>query len=1539
MIVCYCFPVNIVKNKAYAASKVLTGQQIADYCNGRVGQSYASNSCLAFVRECFMALGAEQSSDCCAWNYGNKYCTHTSRNDIPIGADVFFNSEGTKVDYYAHGHHCGHIGIYVGDGYIVHAYSSKIQKMKIDTVISHGYIYRGWGVHGNVTLSNVPMDTGMSISGQTAPTGNLKQGANFGLYGTISSNLPIQKVWGGIYKQGTDTAVQYVEDTPGSTSYSLHGKFNNNLIFDNLAAGNYTYKIYAKDSQKTYTLINSDFSVGTVLTSSMSISGQTAPSGKLQQGKFFAIKGIISSNLNITKVWGGVYVRNGSATAQYAEATPNSTKYDLSTYFDNKIIFNNLAVGYYTYKIQATDSSGKTYTLVNSDFQIGEPDDPVDIKVSVDKIELNLTDKKSQTITVTYSGGSNIPNGGMRLYNTTYVDQYVTYTHSQSGNVITITFTAIKEGNVDVGFGFANRDTDEIIKLVKVNINVEGDPTVKGHEMTSSEAAGRTIPDGDYWICSALNQQYFLDIPGNEISKSGTNVNAWTWGNEMPSQYDVWTIKYLNNGFYKITQKNSSLALDVKDGTLDRGANVWLYNDNGTPAQQWSITRTSKGYTLQSRCCSFYLDIYDAKVSNGTNVLIWEGNGNQNQNWGFIPYNPNSKPIKNGTYRILTSSGTDYNLDASGVGKNGEYKDGTNIQIWDTGNDDLFVLEYESDGYYRIKEAYSNLYVEVVNEQSKFLNSGQNVILHSKTNSRGQLWMLMSAGNNKYFIVNKLSGYYLDLLDGKCKNGQNVSQVYYLGGAPQQWSFVQEFTVNFDANGGKTSTTSKKVITTKKYGELPTPTKEGYNFNGWYTDKTAGSKITADTTVNISANQTLYAHWSPKTISVIFHRNTNENDASSIKETFTYGIANQRFGYKTDGSGRYSKMNAENIGFGEWTNPGYELLGWSSQKNSGSRQYSTYSGVSDAWITEHSPSIDLYAQWKINKVNVYYNANGGMITDGGDYYLGTDSYVFTSKDNKILDNYWEYNQKYENGLYNASTFKLSRDGYTFVGWSLNKDGGKIFDQDNNTISANDLYPDITTKGGTITLYAQWISQTGVFKGSGTYEDPYQITSKADLAKMRDLVNDPIQTKVYGYAFYAQTADIDLENEEWIPIGNRMANGKDLSVPLFYGSYNGYGHSIKNLNVNETEGNKYSGLFGSFRGDGIIENLIVYGSVKSNGGAVGGIAGEIVNGGGTIRNCAFIGDVTGYYSVGGISGVIYQSGLIENCYHNGNVSKIEKEDAGRIGGIVGELDAGYFETIVGNAIVRNCYNVGNVNGKEESVGSIVGYMNLQNKSQGELSVINCYSIKGQADIKANGTYSTYDVVQLNDSTIKKIADDLGEPFITDIDGSINDGYPVFNWQTDAVSLMPLMIDETDIVLEIGKQFEIKANQDNLTFISNKPNIASVDELTGIITALAEGKAIISVVNNDGDVVQLNVTVVPESLNLNKLGDVNLDGMVTAADATAILQYIGNRDKYQLNEQQKKNADVDGVEGITAMDALILQQLDAGIYQLTDLPIQK
>lgn len=71
------------------------------------------------------------------------------------------------------------------------------------------------------------------------------------------------------------------------------------------------------------------------------------------------------------------------------------------------------------------------------------------------------------------------------------------------------------------------------------------------------------------------------------------------------------------------------------------------------------------------------------------------------------------------------------------------------------------------------------------------------------------------------------------------------------------------YTVTFNPQGGSVSPTSKSVTYNSTYGTLPTPTREGYEFLGWYTSETGGSKITDSTVVKITANQTLYAHWDP----------------------------------------------------------------------------------------------------------------------------------------------------------------------------------------------------------------------------------------------------------------------------------------------------------------------------------------------------------------------------------------------------------------------------------------------------------------------------------------------------------------------------------------------------------------------------------------------------------------------------------------------------------------------------------------------------
>ncbi|MBR6580117.1 MAG: hypothetical protein IKK66_02355 [Ruminococcus sp.] len=71
-----------------------------------------------------------------------------------------------------------------------------------------------------------------------------------------------------------------------------------------------------------------------------------------------------------------------------------------------------------------------------------------------------------------------------------------------------------------------------------------------------------------------------------------------------------------------------------------------------------------------------------------------------------------------------------------------------------------------------------------------------------------------------------------------------------------------------------------------------------------------------------------------------------------------------------------------------------------------------------------------------------------------------------------------------------------------------------------------------------------------------------------------------------------------------------------------------------------------------------------------------------------------------------------------------------------------------------------------------------------------------------------------------------------------------------------------------------------------------------------------------------------------------GDANCDGTVSISDATAILQSLGNSDKYSLSEQGKLNADVfNNGDGITTSDAVTIKKVDAGIYTLNQLPVRE
>lgn len=134
-------------------------------------------------------------------------------------------------------------------------------------------------------------------------------------------------------------------------------------------------------------------------------------------------------------------------------------------------------------------------------------------------------------------------------------------------------------------------------------------------------------------------------------------------------------------------------------------------------------------------------------------------------------------------------------------------------------------------------------------------------------------------------------------------------------------------------------------------------------------------------------------------------------------------------------------------------------------------------------------------------------------------------------------------------------------------------------------------------------------------------------------------------------------------------------------------------------------------------------------------------------------------------------------------------------------------------------------------------------------------------------------------------------------------------PVTTTTTAVVPDIPdLELEETEVTLEEGEQYTIVANQENLTYKSNNTDVAVVSK-KGVVTAMGEGTAVISVVNGDGDVVQLKVTVVPVGQNITA-GDCNNDGEFNIADVVYLEQWLLNKPNIKLNNWKAADLCEDG-----------------------------
>ena len=255
-----------------------------------------------------------------------------------------------------------------------------------------------------------------------------------------------------------------------------------------------------------------------------------------------------------------------------------------------------------------------------------------------------------------------------------------------------------------------------------------------------------------------------------------------------------------------------------------------------------------------------------------------------------------------------------------------------------------------------------------------------------------------------------------------------------------KWS-VNNYTVTFNANGGSVSTASKSVTYGSTYGNLPTPTRNGYTFIGWFTGnatrdsskaykdhpmlyysdtysdlynafgynekslydhylsygKSEGRRISqyiSSDTVAITSNTTLYAGWypNPSTYTITYYGNggSSAQYGTSWSNTATYD----------------SPYTIENNWY---TRTGYTFAGWTTNSDGTDDGYG-WTGWSGTWKYDNGQygisnnALNLYARWSVNSYTLSITKGTGV---GTIYYKvnGASSYTSSTSNVSVSVNY------------------------------------------------------------------------------------------------------------------------------------------------------------------------------------------------------------------------------------------------------------------------------------------------------------------------------------------------------------------------------------------------------------------------------------------------------------------------------------------------------------------------------------------------------
>lgn len=440
-----------------------------------------------------------------------------------------------------------------------------------------------------------------------------------------------------------------------------------------------------------------------------------------------------------------------------------------------------------------------------------------------------------------------------------------------------------------------------------------------------------------------------------------------------------------------------------------------------------------------------------------------------------------------------------------------------------------------------------------------------------------------------------------------------------------------EVTITFDPNGGTLNAgdETKAVQHNGTYGEMPTPIRSGYHFDGWYTEKNGGSKVDANTSVTTKEAHMLYAHWSEAKFNI-----TLDPNGGTLANT-TYEVT-------------------YNSPYGELPTPnraGYDFDGWFTEKDDGTK-------VEASTVVTAAEPHTLYAHWTAHEHCIC----GGSISTGDhtghtpvsyQSWNGKDAISYTNKTAYV---YLSQNVTFNSNLVvDGTTLYLCLNGKTFASNGTNKitvnNGGRLVLCD--CAGGGTIRGATKSWGGSCVYLYQ--STLDIFGGKITGG---KVSGNGGGAIALD--DSKCVLNIYG----GEISDNNGKNSG----GAIFLNNKDKKG----GTVNMYGGTIAN-NTATNGGVIYSACGGTFN----LSGGTISGNTANNGGVVYATSGGVVNltlSGGTI---------SGNKATKGDGGVINMAGgtvTISGAKLTGNTSS-------RYGGAV-YLYNGVTTTMTGGEISGN-----------------------------------------------------------------------------------------------------------------------------------------------------------------------------------------------------------------------------------------------------------